>query len=268
MTLVIFLIILSVLVVAHELGHLLAAKKSGVRVDEFGLGFPPKIKRFFNWKGTDFILNSLPFGGYVKIFGENPNESIEAQTPRVFGELSFTEVGRGKQIFILLAGVIANILLAWMLLSFVLMLGIESDGVVVQEGFISAIWGALLLTGKITALIFASIWGLISSLFGIGQADLSELVGPVGLFTLVGEVSQMGFAYLLYFTALISLNLAVINLVPIPALDGGRVLLVALEAVRRKAFSPKVFNLLNNMSFLLLILLMLWITVRDIDKLI
>ena len=76
MSILIFLIILSALVIVHELGHLLAAKYFGIRVDEFGIGFPPRVKKLFRWKGTDFILNSLPFGGYVKIYLSKKNYII------------------------------------------------------------------------------------------------------------------------------------------------------------------------------------------------
>lgn len=242
------------------------AKSGGIRVDEFGLGFPPKIKKLFRWKGTDFVLNSLPFGGYVKIFGENPNEQTEEGL--TIGEgVSFGSVSKLRQVLVLLGGVIANFLLAWVLFAIVLMIGIESVDGFVQRGFFDALWHGLLTAGKITGLIVVSLFDLIKGLI-FGGADLSGLVGPVGLVGIVGEVSAKGISYLLYFTALISLNLAVINLVPLPALDGGRTLIVVIEALRKKALSPKVFNFLNNVSFFLLILLMIWITVRDIDKLI
>ena len=76
MSIIIFIIILSALIIVHELGHFLVAKRFGIRVDEFGLGFPPRITKLFTWKGTPFTLNWLPFGGFVKIFGENPVDKI------------------------------------------------------------------------------------------------------------------------------------------------------------------------------------------------
>src|SRR3989338_1923666 len=71
MAIIIFLIILSLLIIVHELGHFAAAKKFGIRVDEFSLGYPPRAGKLFRWKGTDFTLNWLPFGGFVRIFGED-----------------------------------------------------------------------------------------------------------------------------------------------------------------------------------------------------
>ncbi|MEK7063015.1 MAG: site-2 protease family protein, partial [Patescibacteria group bacterium] len=75
MSIIIFIIILSVLVFVHEMGHFLAAKKAGVRVDEFGFGFPPRAATLFEKWGTKFTLNWIPFGGFVKIFGENSSLS-------------------------------------------------------------------------------------------------------------------------------------------------------------------------------------------------
>ncbi|MHB1330874.1 MAG: site-2 protease family protein [Minisyncoccota bacterium] len=261
MSIIIFLIILSVLVVVHEAGHLWAAKSGGIRVDEFGLGFPPKIKKLFNWRGTDFFLNILPFGGYVKIHGENPIEGEVTDTD------SFMAKSYGRQILVLVAGVLANFALAWLLFSVVQMIGIESQDGFVKRGFFDAIWHGLLTTGMITWLTVVAIFELMLGAL-TGTADLTGVVGPVGLVGLVGTVSSAGFVYLLYFTALISVNLAIINLVPLPALDGGRVLLVLVEWVRGEKISPKVFNVINLASFALLIIIMVLITIRDVGQLI
>lgn len=261
MSVIIFLIILSVLVVVHEAGHLFAAKSGGIRVEEFGLGFPPKIKKLFTWRGTDFFLNSLPFGGYVRIKGENPEEGEEVTSD------SFGAKSRGRRIFVLAAGVIANFILAWVLFSVIQMIGIESQDGFVKRGFFSSIWHGLLTTGKITWLTIEAIWQLIYGAL-VGTADLTGVVGPVGLVGLVGTVSEAGFVYLLYFTGLISVNLAIINLVPIPALDGGRIFIILIEWIRGKVIEPKTFNMMNTVSFVLLILLMVLVTIRDVGQLV
>ena len=90
------------------------------------------------------------------------------------------------------------------------------------------------------------------------------MTGPVGIVGLVGDASRLGFVYLLTFTALISINLAIVNLIPIPALDGGRLLFVAVEAVIGRRINAKFVQYINTISFALLILLMLVITYRDI----
>ena len=77
MAILIFIIILSALIIVHEIGHFSVAKKFGIRVDEFGLGLPPRMRKLFSWRGTEFTLNWLPFGGFVKIFGEDPETEQE-----------------------------------------------------------------------------------------------------------------------------------------------------------------------------------------------
>lgn len=261
MTIIIFLVILSVLIVAHEAGHLWAAKSGGIRVDEFGVGFPPRAKFLGRWKGTDFVLNWLPLGGYVKIFGENPTDE-EITDPS-----SFASKSKVRQLLVLISGVLANVALAWILFTIVFMLGIESESGFVQRGFFDSVWHGLLTTGKLTWLTAVAVLDLIAGAV-TGNADLSGVVGPVGLVGLVGEVSSMGLAYILYFTAVISVNLAVINLFPIPALDGGRIVLTLIEAVRGRRIPPKVFGMLNLAGFVFLIILMVLITVRDVGELI
>jgi regulator of sigma E protease len=101
-----------------------------------------------------------------------------------------------------------------------------------------------------------------------GHGSLSEVTGPVGLVGIVGDVSRFGFVYLLSFTALISVNLAVINLIPFPALDGGRLLFLLIEKIKGSPIKPKVANIANMAGFALLILLMLVVTYHDIAKLV
>jgi len=128
-----------------------------------------------------------------------------------------------------------------------------------------AIYEGGITTAKLSYLTVASIAGLIKEAV-VGKANLSEVTGPVGIVGLVGDASRLGFSYLLTFTALISINLAVVNLIPFPALDGGRILFVVIEAVTRKKINPKVANILNNIGFALLIALMIFITYHDLAK--
>jgi len=122
------------------------------------------------------------------------------------------------------------------------------------------------VTWKISYLTVGGIFNLIKDAL-LGKADLSQISGPVGIVGLVGDASRLGFAYLLTFTALISINLAVINLMPFPALDGGRLLFVLVEAITRRAINPKFAQITNAVGFALLIILMLIVTYRDILKL-
>jgi regulator of sigma E protease len=121
-------------------------------------------------------------------------------------------------------------------------------------------------TYEITYLTVGGIVNLIKE--GIrGKADISQVAGPVGIIGLVGDASRLGLAYLLTFTALISINLAIINLVPFPALDGGRILFVAIEGVTKRRINPKVASVLNTVGFFILIALMVIVTYRDILRL-
>ncbi|HYC34274.1 MAG TPA: site-2 protease family protein, partial [Candidatus Paceibacterota bacterium] len=120
MSIIIFLIILSVLVFVHELGHFLFAKKNGIRVDEFAIGFPPRI--FSVKRGeTRYSINLLPLGGYVKIFGENPDEESISGPDR---ERSFINKKRPVQAAVLFAGILFNILFAWVLFTGSFMAGV------------------------------------------------------------------------------------------------------------------------------------------------
>src|SRR3989338_10680166 len=122
MTIVIFLLILAILILSHEFGHFIVAKKSWIRVDEFGLGFPPKL---FGWRSgeTEYSINILPLGGFVKIFGENPDEE----------SISGHDAGRSLiakpkhiQAAVLVAGVACNLILAWLLISVGFMIGLPT----------------------------------------------------------------------------------------------------------------------------------------------
>ncbi len=362
MSILLFLIILSVLVIVHELGHFSVAKYFGIRVDEFGLGYPPKAKKLFTWRGTEFTLNWLPFGGFVKIFGENPAEEESprsdlkgAQGPILATSDSFQNKNRGIQAAVLFAGVFFNFLFAWLLISIGLVSGLpapaglsipienpetvitvvvpgspageaglrsgdvllaiddqeftpaeaseyirSSEGVLtfdVQRGEnveeisvtpaydilpgvpavgISmetigtadlpphlALWHGMKITIALTAATAEALWGFLSQAV-VGRADLSGITGPVGLVGMVGEVADLGWGYILSFTALISINLSIINLLPFPALDGGRLVFVGIEAVTRRTIPAKIFNTLNAVGFFLLIFLMILITVRDV----
>lgn len=362
MSIIIFLIILALLVLVHEFGHFITAKFSGIRVDEFGIGFPPKIKKLFRWKGTDFTLNTIPFGGFVKIFGENPDaESISG--PDI--ARSFVHKPRYIQALVLSAGVLCNIIFAWLLISFGFVYGLPTPvsstigqvkdarliitsvaphspaetahikagdaitsisynkekpkdlspqavsdfinshdskvlavnyargdekltttvtpakGIVVDRSAIGismdligvlklpihkALWQGAITTWQLTE---ATAVGL-ATFFGqaiVGKSNFSQVTGPVGIVGLVGDVTKLGFIYLLSFTAFISINLAVINLIPFPALDGGRLLFVVIESIKRSRINPKITNTLNAVGFVLLLLLMAVVTLHDIVKL-
>lgn len=364
MTVLIFFAVLFVLILVHEWGHFIVAKKTGMRVDEFGIGFPPKL--FGIRKGeTEYTLNLLPIGGFVRIFGENAEDAEDEKERGGDISRSFTSKSKWAQTAVLLAGVTMNVIFAWLLFVIVFIMGVPtavdeavaspdarltithvvpdspaaeagipvgavitsyaegedevltpsafstyassaagaltvtymySDEVVVavvdpEQGLIpeepnkqaigialalvevvhapvySAIIDATTTTFESLAAIFTGTIGLFADIVQL-DADLSQVAGPVGIVGLVGDAAQFGFASLLMFTAIISLNLAVINLLPFPALDGGRLLFVGIEALIRRPIDPAWVLRLNTLGFILLILLMLAVTYSDIAKLI
>jgi regulator of sigma E protease len=129
-----------------------------------------------------------------------------------------------------------------------------------------AIWEGAKLTWSVTIGTVEGFWNLIKTAV-IGKADMSTLTGPVGIVGVVGDAAKFGFVYLLSFTALISINLAVINLVPFPALDGGRLLFLLIEKIKGSRIKPEIANWVNAVGFGLLMILMVFITYHDIVKL-
>ena len=147
------------------------------------------------------------------------------------------------------------------------MIGISMDMIgTLKLPLHKAIWEGAKLTWDITAATVVGFYTLIHDAF-LGQADMDSLTGPIGIVGVVGDAAKFGFIYLLSFTALISINLAVINLVPFPALDGGRLLFLLIEKIKGSPIKPIVANWANAIGFGLLMLLMAVITFHDIVKL-
>ena len=361
MTLFLFFIILAVLVLVHEAGHFFVAKFFKIRVDEFGFGFPPRL--FSVSRGeTRYSFNLIPFGGFVKIFGEDGAEEVKN------GEESrnFSRKPRSVQALVLVAGIVGNFLLAWILISAGFMVGLpapvgEELGLPVTDAALTVVEvlpdspasraeflagdkiislsqderilenpstdsasafiantksGAINVAVKRGSELFSfsvepssdvlegrPAIGIAMDMLGVvrlpihravlegakttvflsaevaralalfikdafaGTADIKNLAGPVGIAGLVGEARAQGVAPLLSLTALISINLALINLIPFPALDGGRLLFVAIEAVRRKPIPAKIAQYANAAGFLVLLLFLVFITYHDIARL-
>lgn len=364
MDIFVLIAVLVVLIVAHELGHLIAAKLSKMRVDEFGIGYPPRALTLGTLGETRYTLNWLPFGGFVKIFGEDPGTS--SGDPRAFSSRP-----RILQTFVLVAGVTMNLLLAYVLVVSALLVGTpralapedlsrahdlslgvasvmpnspaaEADIVpgdvilaaedghyaysgtdaasftsfVAQDGgnktvtlsvrrangvetvfvrpaagivpndperhvlgvsvatigvidytFPQAITEGFTLTYLLLKMVATGLWSFFGGVFTL-QPNLSDVAGPVGLAGVVGDASASGLGDLLSLMAVISINLALINLIPVPALDGGRLLFVLIESIIRRPINTQVVRVLHGASFALLLLLMVVVTVSDVLKLV
>lgn len=361
MSIILFFIVLLLLVLVHEFGHFIVAKKFGIRVDEFAFGFPP---RFFAKRvgETTYSFNALPFGGYVKIYGEDPSEVSGTDRSQ-----SFVGKPRWVQGSVIVAGVLFNILLAWLLISATLIAGVAAaddpqsnyrvvqprltimgvhegspaelaglsagdqlialtdgydtivadspdtvstfvapregrpltityrrlgeelqttvtpiSGIIPEAAAIGismdmvgtlrlpphlAFWEGAKRTWAYTELTVKGIYGFLAQAV-LGRSDFSEVTGPVGIVRAVGDAAESGFTYLLLFTALISINLAVINLIPFPALDGGRLLFIVIEGIMRRPIPTQVTNWSNLVGFVFLMLLMVLVTYHDIIRLV
>ncbi len=355
LTAIIFIIVIGVLVLVHELGHFVMAKRAGMKVEEFGFGFPP---RMIGWKKgeTLYSINWIPFGGFVKILGEDGDER---------GSRSFASASFLNRILVLLAGVVMNLILAAVLLMFVNFFGLRiglvdgdtgsaqnikvqivsiaegspaekaglqaldsiegyrengtvfpistTEGVqslvashldrpvliqigrgseVVEKTLIprsnppegqGAIGVSLALTGTVAYPWYEAIWrgisdaafltiatvkgyySLLKTLFIHGKL-MAEVSGPIGIASLTGQAARVGINYLLQFVAMISINLAVLNVIPFPALDGGRVVLLIVEKLKGSPVQKRVEGLINVVGFYLLVALMIYVTYKDIAK--
>lgn len=373
LTIIAFLVVLSVLVFVHELGHFLAARRFGAAADEFGLGFPPRLFGFYKstsgkwkWKwgrgevsdaaDTVYSLNMVPLGGFVKIRGENGEDKTDTK--------SFANKPAWQRAIMLSAGVIMNVLLAVVIFSFIFGFGavqsidgvdlknaevrdrhvmiaavsegspaaqaelkpgdtivavngssIESVeslqnfvagkageqltytlkrdgveftkevtpvtlaetnkggiGIVISEmAFVRFPWYQAVVEGVKNTVFFlgAIVVGLYDLLARLvsGAGVSADVAGPVGIAVLTGQVVELGFMYLLQFAALLSLNLAVINILPFPALDGGRILFLIIEKIKGRPVKQQTEALIHNLGFILLIALVILVTFKDVKGL-
>lgn len=364
LTILLFLLILAILILVHELGHFMVAKLFGIRVDEFGLGFPPKL---FSKKigETIYTLNAIPFGGFVKIFGEDPVAEQAGYGASLHDDKnrSFQYKPKWIQALVLCAGVAMNILFGYLLISLGFMIGLPapvgaspygevkstelvitsvlpnspadkiglisgdiiisasasknsvqnlspetvsdliaksqspiiltykrgnilpqtvtitpSNNIVLDKqaigismdmiGILKLPLGPALLqglqtTGQILRSIVVSLWYFFTDITNF-KSNISQVSGPVGIARIVGQASSIGFVYVLSLVALISLNLAVINLIPFPALDGGRLFFILIEVIINRKINPKVASWVNGLGFAILLTLMVVVSLHDI----
>ncbi len=262
-TILVAFISLMGLMIIHEFGHFILAKKFGADVEEFGVGYPPRV--FAKKIGVViYSLNLIPFGAFVSIRGEQ-------------GGIEDTRSFAGKPIlqrmFIVLGGVISFWLVAILLLSIVagvwglpFVQGFENPSPWYQAPLAGAIGAAKLTLGVVQGWIMG-----LKSMLGIAQLPPGvelEMLGPLGIFDLMRTYFAMGINYYLFLISLISVALALANLLPIPALDGGKIVFLAIEAVRKKPLNQKLEQRITQVFFVLLILLMLFVTINfDIPRL-
>lgn len=345
LTIVIFIAMLAVLILSHEFGHFIVAKRSDVKVEEFGIGFPPKLASIKRGE-TVYSLNLIPLGGFVKLLGEeDPTE------PRSFASKSI-----GTRALILATGSLMNLVLPIILFSTAFMIpqnvlmeqvqvqqvasgspaaeaGIEQGDIILAinghkinnrgdlDYYVQLSLGSetTLLLNKATngeqKVTLVPIWKPTEGEEALGVtviaaegsrqtvrqsyspwtatalgtqrcveililfrntirswiigATTPQVAGPVGIYQMTSQVAEAGLIPLIVFTALISLNLGIINLLPLPALDGGRLVFLLVELARRgKRVSTRVEHLVNTVGFAVLILIMCVVTYFDIARII
>lgn len=345
-SILIFLVVLSILVLVHELGHFIMARRAGVLVEEFGFGLPPRL---FGKKigETLYSINALPFGGFVKLHGESTEEGA------LFPKRAFINKSKKTKAGIIVAGVVMNFLLAIFAFAIVYYFsGIPKDtgqvkvldvapgspaqvaGIVVgdvvkkvdskevvkvdefikvveekkgkkvilelegkkvtvtprenpphgegplgvtistteiyyppkwQRPFVGAYYGfkEAIFWGKTVSLGF---WNLVVQLFG-GKVP-QDLAGPVGIFAISSAAAKVGIIALVNFIGILSVNLAILNIIPFPALDGGRLLFVGIEKIMGRKVLPKIESTIHTAGMIVLLLLLLAITAHDIKRVI
>jgi len=343
MTIIAFLLVLSLLVFVHEFGHFIVAKLTGIKVEEFGFGYPPRILTIARRGGTEYTLNAIPFGGFVRMLGEEDPSHPD----------SFAAKSKLTRAAALLAGPAMNMLLAIALFAAMFAIGfsapiegagaviywvepdspaaraglqvgdtiLQIDDVVLQETIdlrecvtrkageeitlivrrggevlptplrltprvnppegqgamgvrygpplakVSYPWWQAILLGfrHVFALLGAMFMFLVEMLRGV---MVLEVAGPIGIAQIIGESVKSGLVDLIDRTASLSVSLAIFNLIPFPALDGGRLAFIALEALRRgKRVAPEKEGLIHLVGLAILIGLMLVVSYNDIVRL-
>lgn len=365
LTAIAFLIIFSLLVLVHELGHFYAARKAKIKIEEFGFGLPPRAKKLWkDKKGTIFSLNWIPFGGFVKMLGEDATDEKTLKNPE-----SFASKTLWQRTQVIIAGVTMNFLMAIALLTIAYTVGmkpflvteedfqkhyeagninaeteielsqVQADGpaalaglkegdvillinnqevlfaddvasiqkdqsqleyLIMRDGvnytyevvpdelgkigvgliyskfdldvkkisypFYRAPWEAVKTSfeyGKLTVVMFGKLLG------NLAQFIMpKDVAGPVGIVQMTHRIVELGeFMELIKFTALLSISLAVINILPFPALDGGRLAFILYEAITRRKPSANLEAWLHGIGYIFLMGLILIITWNDLDRL-
>ena len=368
-TILAFVAVLVVLVLVHELGHFIVAKRAGITVQEFGVGFPPRIGSVV-WHGTRYSVNWIPLGGFVKMLGEDGELEADKMRQRGLSEAAVDKAMEGAfnrkpiwvRIVVLVAGVVMNFLLASVLFAVALSLpaqqgrgpltiteiqagspavvaGLEVGDVILSadgrtfdvsrdltayvrsragqlvdliirragqeidvpvtpralsdaeeakglgavgfsyepdrfvevppsaSGPAEAAWEGVTAAGDLALKIPGGLATAVAGLLGLAP-DAGTAVGPIGIASETGRVLRAPLVSQLIFVGILSVNLAVLNVLPFPPLDGGRIAVVVIEAVRRRRLPAEREALVYLTGFMVLILLVILISIRDVANLI
>ncbi len=235
--------LLGFLILIHESGHFLVAKLCKVRVNEFAIGFGPTIWKK-QGKETKYALRLVPLGGFVSMEGEEEASDAEG---------SFSKASIPRRIAIVIAGATVNIVFG-LLVFFILMVVIAKP---VEDTFINHLLFGITQTIEFCSSILMSLKTLITE--GLKTDQMMGIVGISGV-----VVSTNGFKEFLYILSLVSVSLGVTNLLPIPALDGGKLVILLIEAIRKKPMKQETEASITLVGFTILIALSIYVTYNDI----
>ena len=221
--------------IIHEGAHFIVAKLCRIKVNEFSVGFGKEI---FSKKRneTKYTLRLIPLGGYVNLLGEEESSNEEG---------SFSNASKLKRFLILIAGATINILFG--IIVFFILASIVNN----------SLKSGLIVTGNYLSNLGESIVAMFT-----GNIEKEQVVGPVGISSMI--VNSNGFIDFFYIMSVISISLGVTNLLPIPGLDGGKILFLIVEAIRRKPLNEEIEMKITLTSLSLLITFAIMITVKDV----
>jgi membrane-associated protease RseP (regulator of RpoE activity) len=229
----VFLAMVTIIAFVHELGHFLVARRVGVRVETFAVGFGRELLGWTDSRGTRWKLGLLPLGGYVKMFAEDgrvrlPDGSLRPATPAERAE-TYGHRSVSARAAIVLAGPLANILFAILLLAAI---GLFTG----QAGPVDSLGYGAARAYAFAADNLSTLAGLVS-----GDTAAGEVLGPIRIAEVSGRsAATYGVLAVALLTALISVNIGIINLLPIPVLDGGHLVFLAVEACRGRPLGPRL----------------------------
>lgn len=240
-----FMAVFTAVIIVHEFGHYLAAKRLGVKVYEFSVGFPfsPRIATLFRHRETVFTVRLLPLGGFVSF-----SEDGDADPSR------FLKTERWRRAAISSAGPAFNIAFAFLILTPVFLL---DKGLPIYDSL--ALSAASVIDG------FSGLFNILAS-FISGTGSISQLSGPIGIAHIAGKAAESGFLSLLYFTGMLSLSLAVFNLLPLPALDGGHLVILFIESIKRRPLTEKAYQVIGAVGISFFLILTAVVSYKDILK--
>lgn len=346
LTLILFMFILGIIVLVHELGHFLWAKKFGVYIYEFSIGMGPVIYSKTGKKdGIKYNIRAFPIGGFVSMAGEVYEDDKTIPKDRCLCNKPIWQ-----RVIVMAAGVLNNFILAILIL-FVMSLiwgsnslipkidavvegypmaeagivkgdvivainnkkvstwdeaqillyyknvkdyydfrikhedgtvenykiipkvektedGAETKvfGVNINQEITTGLWNKIKFAFQKFGAVVSSMWLTLAGLL-TGKISVDALSGPVGIYTVVGQSASMGISYIIYLVAYLSINVGVINILPFPAFDGGRILFLLIEKIKGSPVNQKFENWCHTIGFILLMILIVYVTVNDIINL-